>query len=232
MYNIDLSRWGIGLPVNDKGKLEGTCVNHYPVPKGFQLKPWFVIEDDGSITFRAPVKGARTSSNTKYVRCELRQLEKNGKKTASKIDKDSALEANLAVRMVPFKKDKTAGRIVIGQIHGPDDELCRMYYDNGQIYFYDDKAGSKKKETRFTLVDIHGSPTNIPLGEYFDYDIIVKDKKLIVNVEHDGKLYSASEPIGSFWKGKGCYYKAGLYLQVDSTGSGEGEVNFRKLELK
>jgi len=63
---------------------------------------------------------------------------------------------------------------VIGQIHGPDDELCRLYFDNGKVFYVNDKSGDSMKETTFELKDNAGKTSNILLGDDFTYSISVK----------------------------------------------------------
>jgi hypothetical protein len=128
------------------------------------------------------------------------------------------------------------GRVVIGQIHGPDDELCRLYYDNGQLYFYDDKSGPSQKELQYVLKSSSGASTNIPLNAPFEYSIVVANNALVVSAKYNGVTYSAADPISSFWPGKALYFKAGVYVQVGkpgsgagTTGTGQGKVSFYKL---
>ena len=136
------------------------------------------------------------------------------------------LEAQLVVHEVPVKDGGVPGRIVIGQYHGPDDELARLYYDQGKIYFINDKSGDDMKERTFDLLDGNGQASSkIPLGEKFSYSMIVKSGMLSVSVLHGGKAYSRSEKVGKFWNdSKLCYAKAGIYLGVGKPGSGAGNI--------
>src|SRR3990170_1487990 len=45
--------------------------------------------------------------------------------------------------------DGAVGRMVVGQIHGQDAELTRLYWDNGTVYFVNDHAGSTGQEAAF-----------------------------------------------------------------------------------
>jgi poly(beta-D-mannuronate) lyase len=117
----------------------------------------------GGLVFRAPIEGAKTSSNTKYTRTELREMLRRGdtsidtkginannwvfsstssdeQEAAGGIDGD--LIAELSVNHVTTTGDKSqVGRVIIGQIHANDDEPIRIYYrklpnnDKGAIYF-------------------------------------------------------------------------------------------------
>lgn len=220
---IDLSRWKLTLPVNSKGEVSGsgdaaevTDLVKYANP------PFFVVEFEGALTFMAPTDGARTGGS-KYPRCELRQM-KNGDEFEWTVEQGGRLDASLKINELPLTADGKPGRVVIGQIHGPDDELCRLYYDNGRIYFYDDKAGSTPKETQFVLKDSSGKEPSIGLGERFSYSIIATKLALTVVVTTASGTFTATDPISKFWPGKKLYFKAGVYVQVSKPGSGAGTV--------
>ena len=128
------------------------------------------------------------------------------------------------------------GRIVIGQVHGPDDELCRLYFDNGVLYFNNDKAGASGKQESFPLKDEAGNLTSIALGESFSYTITADASRVIVTAVADGETFTASDTISSFWAGKELYFKAGVYVQVSTggreIGTGTGTATFTSIKLK
>lgn len=218
---IDLSNWKLTLPVDSKGGFNGSAKEVKELSEKFNYPPYF-INKDGYISFECPVEGA-TTKGSKYPRCELRER-KNNKDFYWKIKDTGFLSATVAITQLPKTNKGDFGRIVIGQIHGPDDELCRLYYDNGELYFYDDKAGSKKKETKFTLFDELGNPSRIPLNDPFVYIIEVDDNKLTVTADYKSVTYTASETISSFWKEKKLYFKSGVYCQVGKKGSKAGAI--------
>lgn len=233
--NFNLKIWKITLPIDSAGGFSGTAMEVKPIPTTYQRAPYFYTGADGAMVFMAPVEGARTSGS-KYPRSELRELKPDGSLAAWSVRDGGALHATVAVNELPVTSSGAKGRVVVGQIHGPDDELCRLYYDNGKIYFYDDKAGAGLQETQFVLKNASGAVTNIPLNAKFDYAIVVDGNYLTVSVVHQGITYSASDMISSFWPGKPLYFKAGAYVQVGkpgsgagTTGSGRGQVSFYKL---
>jgi hypothetical protein len=233
--NFDLSLWKITLPLDSSGNKAGTAAEVKPIPVAFQKSPYFYTGADGAMVFMAPVDGA-TTSGSHYPRSELREMTASGGNAAWTSNQGGTLKATLAVNEVPKKSDGSMGRVVVGQIHGPDDELCRLYYDNGKIYFYDDKAGSSLKETQFILKSAAGAETQIPMNAKFDYSIIVANGALVVTATYNNIVYSATDKLSSFWPGMVLYYKAGVYVQVGkpgsgagSTGSGQGQVSFYKL---
>ncbi|HMN68694.1 MAG TPA: polysaccharide lyase family 7 protein, partial [Bdellovibrionales bacterium] len=233
--NFDLSLWKITLPVDSSGGFSGSAIEVKSIGAAYQKAPYFHTGADGGMVFMAPVEGA-TTSGSKYPRSELREMTASGGLAAWTAAQGGSLSATLAVNEVPMTSAGARGRVVIGQIHGPDDELCRLYYDNGRLYFYDDKAGSGLKETQFILKSNSGAETNIPLNAKFDYSILVTPTMMTVSAVHSGVVYSASEMLSSFWPGKSLYYKAGVYVQVGkagsgagTTGSGKGQTTFYRL---
>lgn len=235
--NFDLSLWKITLPIDSSGGMSGTAMEVKPLPKDYEKEPYFYTASDGGMIFMAPVNGA-TTSGSKYPRSELREMKADGNKAAWTVEQGGKLAATLAVNELPVKSDGSKGRVVVGQIHGPDDELCRLYYDNGQLSFYDDKAGSSPKETQFILKSSSGQVTQIPLNAKFSYSIVADKSNLTVTAQYNDVTYTAKEPISSFWPGKALYFKAGIYVQVGkpgsgagSTGSGQGKATFYSLKL-
>lgn len=233
--NFDLSWWKINLPVDEDGQFDGRSLEVSPIPSNYDYEPYFYTASDGAMVFMSPVEGARTGG-TKYPRSELRELDGQGDLAYWTVEDGGTLSATLAVNELPKKDDGRPGRIVIGQIHGPDDELCRLYYDKGELYFHDDKAGSNHEETRFVLKNSSGQRTNIPLNAKFSYKIEANRKTLTVTAKFNGQTYSAVDPISSFWPGKKNYFKAGVYVQVgtsesgaNTTGYGQAKASFYEL---
>ncbi|MFK0383020.1 polysaccharide lyase family 7 protein [Agrobacterium sp. NPDC090273] len=221
---IDLSRWKVTLPVNEQGVRsgEGDAVE-LKMLKGLSVPPYFDVQQN-SITFVAPTNGARTKGSN-YPRSELREMDGKGDEYEWQVGDGGRLSATLKVDQLPKANGDLPARVVIGQIHGPDDELCRLYYtDKGELYFIDDKAGDDHEETVFRLVSAKGKEPKIPLGASFSYVIDANAERLSVTVSYKGVDYVGVDPISSFWPGKSLYFKAGAYLQVGKPGSKAGTV--------
>lgn len=211
---LDFTGWAIAGDTDAEGGFTGNAKTWYPVPLD---QPWLKVSGN-VLTFTARVDGARTSSNTKYARSELREMI-NGQKAAWKPSQGGTLMATCSVEEVPVKADGNPGRLIIGQIHGKDDELCRLYYDDGKLYFVNDKAGDAQKETTFQL----NNPL-IPIGAQFSYGIKVSGGKITVWLS---PTWSVTEPIGPFWANDdlpALYFKAGVYLGAGKEGSGAGTI--------
>lgn len=238
---INLSSWKLTLPVDENGGFSGDAHEIQPSNlQNYSNPPYFYRTSSGLLVFSAPTDGA-TTSGSKYPRSELRQMEGDNDESAWSVEQGGLLEARVEVNKVPRRDDGKDGRVIVGQIHGKDNELCRLYYDRGVMYFKDDKFGpsGNESETQFDLKSDRGEKTSIPLNEPFSYRIDVNRNRMIVTVEHNGVTYSATDPISDFWKGKkDLYFKAGIYLGVSKpgsgagvTGTGEGKVTFHELTL-
>lgn len=226
--NFDLSNWKITLPVDSKGGTSGVAVEVKNLI-GYEDSKYFYDAPDGAMVFSAMADGA-TTSGSKYARSELREM--NGSDRAAwKLSEGGTMTATLEVDKVP-QKDGGPGKIVIGQIHGQDEELVRLYYENGKVYFVNDRAGSNNDETTFALKDASGKEPNISLNEKFSYKIDAKGDALTVEVYADGQTYTSTSKINSVWQSDSFYFKAGAYLGVnEGTGSGSGQVSFYDLDF-
>jgi hypothetical protein len=226
--NFNLSNWKITLPVDQGGSLSGTAVEVQNL-SGYKNSKYFYTGSDGAMVFYAPVNGATTKGSS-YARSELREM--NGsEKAAWDLSKGGFMSATLEVDAAP-NRDGVGGRLVVGQIHGQDDELVRLYWENGAVYFVNDQAGSSNSETKFTLKDSTGATPDVSLNERFSYTINAKGSILEVDVYADGKVYESSTKINSVWQSDTFYFKAGAYLGAnESNGSGAGQASFYALDI-
>jgi hypothetical protein len=246
---FDLERWKLNVPVELDGSRKGYSPTIWqPKLNTFQMPGIFELNDRGDLVFTAPVVGVRTSNSTKYTRTELRETEpppppgstNNTPMNSAWLPEKGThiLESEFTILEFPKTDDGTLGSVIIGQIHGPEDELVRFYVDGatGEAYFVDDKAGPKRKETKFSLVDAGGRKTKVRIGDRVRRRIEVRDRVLTVTAVVNGRTYSASEPLSAFWANKPCYFKDGVYNAVHALdveegvrGAGRARVAFHKL---
>jgi hypothetical protein len=226
--NFDLSNWKITLPVDANGGLSGNAMEVKSLSI-YQNSKYFYTAADGAMTFVAPVNGATTSGSS-YARSELREM--NGTANAAwDLKTGGFMSATLEVDAAP-NRDGMGGRIIVGQIHGQDDELVRLYWENGKLYFANDQAGSSNKETKFYFVNASGQQPNVSLDERFSYTINAKGDTLEVTVFADGQIYKSVSKINSVWQSDKFYFKAGAYLGAnESNGSGYGQASFYDLDF-
>jgi Ca2+-binding RTX toxin-like protein len=227
--NFDLSNWKIGLPIDGAGGFTGASrevksLSDYEHPK------YFFTAGNGAMTFMAPVEGA-TTKGSKFARSELREM--NGSvRAAWSLAKGGVMSATLEIDHAPTKFNGTPGRIVVGQIHGQDDELVRLNWDNGRLYFVNDQAGATDSETKFYFLNAAGKQPHVSLNERFSYTISAKSDQLVVTIKADGQIYKSISKINSVWQSDAFYFKAGTYLGVNETqGTGYGQTSFYALSI-
>jgi len=206
-----MKNWKLTLPIDKAGSNKGVAVEIKPIPENYK-SAYFYRTEKGDEVFICPVDGA-TTKGSKYPRSEMRELDNNGKEIAWKIDgKTHSLKRRVKISGEPITEKKERGRLVIGQIHGKEDELCRLYYENGGIYFIVDKVGAAKKETRFDF------KSKFRRNQFFDYAIRVENKTLRVFINEEVVSYN----IEPHWFNDTFYFKYGVYSGVGRIGGKAG----------
>jgi Ca2+-binding RTX toxin-like protein len=227
--NFNLTQWKITLPTDRNGTVTGTA---YEVKNlnGYVNPDYFYTASDGAMVFKAPVNGA-TTSGARYARSELREM--NGSERAAwTIEQGGSMKASLKVDQAPTLFNGAKGRVVVGQVHGQNEELVRLYWEKDTLYFVNDIAGATGRETKFALTNKAGSKPNVALNERFTYSIDVTADQVRVTVSADGQTYTAMDKINQAWKNDAFYFKAGAYLGVNETqGTGYGQTSFYDLKF-
>ena len=255
-YEFDLRYWKITLP-------DGSERNVQWMMGGNTSPDEFFYNADGSMVFRCP-NIAGTTTNTSYSRTELREMLRS---TNSNINTqgltknnwvfstsspevkaqvggvDGNMQATLQVDHVSTTGDASKiGRVIIGQIHGSDDEPVRIYYrklpgnSKGSIYFAHEQRGGS--DTWYELIGSRANSASDPadgiaLGERFSYEINVTGLTLTVTIKRTGKADVVRTIImDSAYNNDWMYFKAGVYNQ-NNTGleSDYVQATFYKLNV-
>lgn len=226
--NFNLSTWKLTIPADSLGGIVGTALEIVNLT-GYESQ-YFYDAPDGAMVFRASVDGATTKGSS-YPRSELREM--NGTKGAAwNLALGGTMTATLKVDAVPTYNYGATGRVIVGQIHGVDNELIRLYWDKNTVYFVNDLAGATNKETTFHFKNALGEAPQIDLGEKFSYKIDAHGSTLSVSIYADGDVYTSVTQINSIWQSDTLYFKAGLYMGVNETsGTGMGQVSFYGLDF-
>lgn len=160
---IDLLDWYLNIPTDEDNSGTSDSIFENDLAAGYTNSEYFYASADNGIVMRSPSYGFKTSTNTSYVRVELREMLRRGDRSirtqgvnknnwvfgsasstgqANAGGVDGELNVTLAVNNVTTTGENfQIGRVVIGQIHANDDEPVRLYYrklpnnDKGVIYF-------------------------------------------------------------------------------------------------
>jgi hypothetical protein len=219
--NFDLSQWKLTMP-------SGAEISPAELNSGFQYADVFYTDRrTGGMVFRCP-NIAGTTTNSKYSRTELREM-LDPANTSAKADSNNWtpeqggwLRAKLRVDHVSTTgESKKVGRVIVGQIHGPETEPVRLYYSKkpyektGRIHAAMETASG----STWWSPDIVGNADDagIALGENFTYQIKLYGRKLTVAIYRpDGRKYSMTRYIDPAYLGQNMYFKAGVYNQNNS----------------
>ena len=160
--NIELNDWYLSIPVDENLASKSESIKEDELVDNYFNHEFFFLDPEGGMVFRSPIEGAKTSTNTRYTRTELREMLRRGNTSISTQGinannwvfssaplaeqeqaggVDGELAAELSVNHVTTTGDRSqVGRVIIGQIHANDDEPIRVYYrklpenEKGAIY--------------------------------------------------------------------------------------------------
>lgn len=233
--NFDLSHWKLTLP-------SGSEIQASELSNGYTLSKVFYTDPaSGAMVFRCP-NLAGTTANSNYSRTELREMldpyssahdDSNNWTTAD----GGRMKARLKVARVSTTGDSAkVGRVIIGQIHGPDTEPVRLYFHKkpseakGRIYIASETVGGSTSWSTDIVTNKNGD--GIALGELFTYAIALKDTRLQVDIlRNRGELVNTYiKYIDPAYRGLNLYFKAGVYNQNNTgTESDYAQASFYSL---
>jgi hypothetical protein len=221
--NFDLSHWKLTLP-------SGSEIQSEVLNAGYTLGNTFYTDPvSGGMVFRCP-NIAGTTANSNYSRTELREMLDPGSSAHDDSnnwtpERGGTMKARLKVNRVSTTGESTkVGRVIIGQIHGPDTEPVRLYFHKkpteakGRIYIASETVGG----STFWSTDIVSNKDGggVALGELFTYVISLQGTRLQVDIRRkQGTVVNTYiKYIDSAYRGLNMYFKAGVYNQ-NNTGT-------------
>jgi hypothetical protein len=200
---LSLANWKLTLPVSSSGC---QCGDAGQVNPAATTPPWLVRNPDGSLTFWAPTKGARTP-NSRRPRTELVSL------TGYRVGVGThTLQETLSVQRVPSAQD-----IIIGQIHGGGTSsaipLLMLHYKQGSIVVATRKSPTSSGDDTATVL------TDVPLNKPFTYTITQADGNFLVSASHGSKQGHVTVPVPASFTNTDVRFQAGDYQQTDANNS-------------
>jgi len=186
---IELVDWYLSVPTDEDDSGTSDSISETELAGGYSNSEYFYASGDNGIVMRSPSYGFKTSTNTNYVRVELREMLRRGDRaistqgvnknnwvfgSASAVGQadaggiDGDLRVTLAVNDVTTTGENyQIGRLVIGQIHANDDEPIRLYYrklpgnELGSVYFaHESRVEDSEGDNIETYVELIGSRSN------------------------------------------------------------------------
>jgi hypothetical protein len=214
---LNLTNWKLTLPVDSCDDDEWADEVTQPALSTFRDARYFTVNSARGVVFRARVDGARTSSNTKYPRSELREMTDHGEQRASWSNKSSGdgvhkLTMEAAITATPSNKPQ----VVAAQVHDASDDVIMIRLYGRQL-----------------VVDANDSKVRLPLDD--DYQLGRRFTISITAVSgHIRVVYNGSRTVDYQRSGSGMYFKAGCYTLSNTSYDQSdrfGEVVIYKLSV-
>ena len=248
-----------GESLNDASDIQTYMIDQEPRVIDGERKDWITWENNCP-TFIAPPNDdsdsdVGSSSSSSFIRSELRELltmyfddsfddtdienqwvtseaSNNNQNNAGGVN--GVLRATLIVNSVTESggSAEQEGRMIVGQIHGVDDEPVKIYYqkvagqDKGSVYFTVDGSNGSPSD-RITFFGYNDKITDdsrrdefeptvdgIALGDEWSYEIDLTGDQLQVTIIHDGKTYTTADGIAYSQE----------YMAQSSSGSGSAYI--------
>jgi hypothetical protein len=169
--------------------------------------PYYIYAKD-SITFGCKPIG--TTKNTKYSRCEYREL-RDGKLASWETAKSNKMTFTFKVVKKPTKRP----RIVIGQIHDAKDDVI-ILLANFETGVY---------EVTHNTIHYGNLIDKIELDTFYQVEISTSKKGIECKSKDHTLLIPKEKSV------KGCYFKVGNYLQSTDKND-EAVVIVKDIEIK
>ena len=187
---IELVDWYLSVPTDEDNSGTSDSIKEDDLAAGYTNSEYFYASSDNGIVMRSPSYGFKTSTNTSYVRVELREMLRRGNTSISTqgVNKnnwvfgaasnqgqansggvDGELNVTLAVNNVTTTGENyQIGRLIIGQRHANDDEPVRLYYrklpgnSHGAIYFAHESRVNGSDEVYVEMIGSRSSSASNP----------------------------------------------------------------------
>lgn len=198
-YNIGIGGPGGDLDHTDYPQSDIEDGNSPPVSSTY-----FHLDTNGDVVFKQFVENGRTSTNTKYSRTELRELQPNGSDKASWSGSSGThyMQGRSKIDHVPSAKPW----VVFFQVHDASSDLARIQTEDGAIICRRTPPGGSEIRTV-----IRPSYT---IGSWISWELRIESGTMTVKL--DGVTVLTASGMGE----SGCYFKAGCYNQVNNRSDG------------
>jgi hypothetical protein len=203
---VALDGWKLTLPVDSDGQLDGAAEQ---LGTAAVTAPWLIRNPDGSVSFWAPVQGAKTA-NSEHARTELVSAQDWVFGTSGV----HTLRATLAVSQVPHSDPD----ICVGQVHGSGPikaiPFVMLHYRDGELVAVVKQELHGPASQSIVLV------SGIPLGGVFSYTITDDgDGTLGLSATYNGQTRTQTARVVSAFIGTDQRFQAGDYQQATSADS-------------
>lgn len=210
---LDLSHWKLTLPVNSDRAGNPDEIEPRELAAFTDAQHFFVDEASRGVVFRAPCGGVTTRGSS-YPRCELRELNDQGRDAAWTTD--DTVTHMLSMIAAISKTPPVKKHVVCAQIHSAKADVLMVRLEGKKLFI-------ERKPEPDVMLD-----AAYELGKRFELQITAGRGR--IQVWHDKSL-KLDWPTSR----EGCYFKAGCYTQSNpqrgDAADSYGEVVIYRLQL-
>jgi len=188
--------------------------------KSYVNSPYYTMSADGTaVQFQVYCNGGKTSANTKYPRSELREYAVGS--TSTKAAWDAASGTHImrgktkVLHYAPIKCE-----IVVAQMHDASDDTLQIRAEASS------PTGAQTWRLSINGTEVDDLISGVALGQEVAWDIQVTNGALTV------KINGTTQYTGTPGWGSGQYFKAGCYIQFNSTDQANPATEYGRVELR
>ena len=182
--------------------------------------PYYVMNASRTaVQMQVFMNGGRTSANTKYPRCEFREMQTGSTSTKASWSGSSGHHIMRGKsRVMHYAPEKCEG--VVAQMHDGSDDTLQIRAEASSA------TGSQTWILHINGEEVATLLTGVSLGQEVAWDIDVNDGDLTVKINGSTK-YTGNPDWGS-----GQYYKVGAYAQQNASDNDNPSSEYFRIEMR
>jgi hypothetical protein len=189
--------------------------------KSYVNSPYYTMNSGGTgVQFQIFMNGGRTSTNTKYPRCELREYATGSTTTKAAWSGSSGRHIMRGkTKVMHFAPEKP--EVCVAQAHDASDDILMLHVTGSSA------TGPQTWRIKVLGVTVATPLTNVALGQEVAWDFDINNGTLTVKI--NGSTAYTGNP---GYPSTGCYFKVGEYAQQNSTDQSNSASEYGRCELR
>jgi len=188
--------------------------------KTYVNSPYYTMNSAGTgVQFQVYMNGGRTSANTKYPRCELREYATGSTSTKASWSGSSGRHIMRGkTKVMHYAPEKC--EVVVGQMHDGSDDTLQIRAEASSA------TGSQTWRLSVNGTEVDDLISGVALGQEVAWEIDLNNGALTV------KINGSTAYTGNPGYGSGQYFKVGDYPQQNSTDQSNSSSEYSRVELR
>jgi len=188
--------------------------------KTYVNSPYYTMNGTSTgVQLQVYMNGGKTSENTKYPRCELREYATGSTSTKASWSGSSGRHIMRGkTKVMHYAPEKC--EVVVGQIHDGNDDTLQIRAEASSA------TGSQTWRLSVNGTEVDDLISGVALGQEVSWEIDLNNGALTVRI-NGSTAYTGNPGYGS-----GQYFKVGDYPQQNSTDQSNASTEYSRVELR